>query len=369
MPLLAPEPTYNVSRSAADIRDWIVQELAASLKTVPESIDTAAELQTLGVDSLAAIGMTGALSGWLNRDLPSTLMWDYPTIDALCAGLAAPQESEKTPGWPGVMVFQGQGDQTPLFCFPGLGGHPVTFAPLAGLLGPRQPCYGLTAPGLMGEGDPLSRIEDISSAMLANLRRVQPRGPYQLAGYSLGGMFAFEAAQQLVAAGERVSLLAIFNGYTADGKVQRRRWERMALHAWIVATAPDRMDYLRSRREKWRSRQAQGEQNEIAATTSAQTQDVLTRATAAARARLRAAGDYRPRSYPGAILMFRPTEVPVYDRFYKIDGTGGWGKHSRGGIEVFDLPGSHQTMLDAHHAPAAAAILKRNLLVSPPAGH
>src|SRR6476661_399190 len=88
----------STARSASEIRCWIVNELAGSLKTTPEEIDAAAPLQSLGIDSLAALGMTGGLAGWLGRDLPATLLWDYPSIDAIAEGLAEREdEAEKLP--------------------------------------------------------------------------------------------------------------------------------------------------------------------------------------------------------------------------------------------------------------------------------
>ena len=42
-----------------------------------------------------------------------------------------------------------------------------------------------------------------------SIRDVQPRGPYILAGYSFGGVVAFEMAHQLSTTREKVALLAL----------------------------------------------------------------------------------------------------------------------------------------------------------------
>ncbi len=119
------------------------------------------------------MGITGELAEWLNRDLPATLMWDYTSIDGICEGLAH-QHAAKAPTLPGVVNLQPQGARRPLFFFPGLGGHPVTFAGMASHFAPNQPCFGLTVPGLHGEEPPLSRVENIAAAMLKNLRPSNP---------------------------------------------------------------------------------------------------------------------------------------------------------------------------------------------------
>ena len=159
-------------RNAEEIRDWIVNELAKSLKVDPSQIDPAAPLDTLGVDSLAAIGMAGGLSGWLGRGLPATLMWDYTSIDAIAAGLADP---DAAPSYRGIVVFQQKGTQIPIFFFPGVGGHPVSFSRLAMALGDEQPSYGLVAPGLNKDEKPLETVEEIAAAMIVNLPRCNPR--------------------------------------------------------------------------------------------------------------------------------------------------------------------------------------------------
>ena len=127
--------------SAAHIRDWIVTEVATLLEVERSSIDPNAPLYSLGVDSLKALGLAGSLSGWLDRELPATLMWDYPTIDAIAVALTNPEVAAVLTARPGVIDLQSQGSVLPLFCFPGARGHPVTFAPMSMCLAPDYPCY------------------------------------------------------------------------------------------------------------------------------------------------------------------------------------------------------------------------------------
>jgi hypothetical protein len=46
---------------------------------------------------------------------------------------------------------------------------------------------------------------------ITEIRRVQPHGPYFLAGHSFGGLVSFEIAQQLVREGDRVSFLGLID--------------------------------------------------------------------------------------------------------------------------------------------------------------
>jgi acyl carrier protein len=53
-------------------------------------IDIGAPFSAFGLDSLKAVSLAGELETWLGRSLPPTLLWDYPTIDALATHLATP---------------------------------------------------------------------------------------------------------------------------------------------------------------------------------------------------------------------------------------------------------------------------------------
>lgn len=339
-------------RCAADIRNWIVNELARSLNVEPSSIDSAAPLDTLGVDSLAAIGMTGGLAGWLKRDLPTTLMWDYASIDAIAAGLADPQAQAKSQERPGVVDLQPHGDRLPLFFFPGMGGHPVSFAPMASLL-KSTPCYGLTVPALYTDSDAFTPVEKIAATMLENLRRVQPVGPYQLAGYSFGGLLAYETAQQLTAMGEAVCTLAMYDTFTANGRVLRPRWQRWGLHAYQLASQPGRVAYLRER-----FRRSRVSQPAPSLASDSATEAQAAKAKAISGANKKASVTYQPKPYPGSMLLFRATSRATHSIFYKMDPQCGWGTLVTGGLRTIDLPGTHLGILSADSAPAAAESLR-----------
>jgi thioesterase domain-containing protein/acyl carrier protein len=355
--------TAPVARSAGDIRGWIVGELARSLNVDPSTIDTAAPLDSLGVDSLAAIGMTGGLAGWLNRDLPTTLMWDYATIDAIATALADPNAPEESSARCGVIDLQPHGDLLPIFFFPGVGGHPVSFAPLAANLRPPRPCYGLTVPGVSGECAALTTVEEIVAAMIKNLRRVQANGPYQLAGYSFGGILAYEAARQLAEAGETVSMLTIYDAFTRAGRIVRPRWQRLALHTYLLATRRGRLQYLRDGWKRLRpGSEPEAIESQGAAHSAVDSSDANEKRLS--RINARAAANFRPRPYPGSILVFRATDRAVHNLFYKLDASCGWGELAGGGVRVIDLPGSHYDLIDADHAPAAAESLQPFLSAS-----
>ncbi len=339
-----------MGRSAADIRGWIVGEIARNMNIDRSAIDAAAPLYSLGADSLAAITMTGELSAWLNRDLPATLMWDYESIDAIANALADPE----APAVQTTITFQPLGSCPPVFFFPGVGGHPVSFAAMSTHLAPNHPCIGLYVPGVKGEQEPHTTVEDIAAAMLKTVRQIQPAGPYQFAGYSFGGLLAYEAAQQLAAAGETVSMLAIYDTFTPNSRTLRPRWQRIALRAYLLATKRGgRRQYLRELLNRpWSSIESKFVEGEGAV--EAREKD----ATDVAPANRQAAALYKPKPYPGAVLVFRAKERPTDTIFYKFDPSNGWGALTQGRVRVVDLAGNHANILSAKNAPASADSLK-----------
>ena len=110
----------------------------------------------------------------------------------------------------------------PLFLIAGAGGLAITFLPLARLLGPDQPCYGLQAQGIERRAVPDLTLAQGARRYVRAIREVQPNGPYLLGGHSLGGVHALKVAQELDREGEEVALLAIFDTPLSSTMVGRR---------------------------------------------------------------------------------------------------------------------------------------------------
>ncbi|MBB2940136.1 nonribosomal peptide synthetase CepC [Amycolatopsis bartoniae] len=105
------------------------------------------------------------------------------------------------------------GDRPPLFCVHASGGLSWNFAPLTRHLPANQPVYGVQARGL-ARTEPLpGSVEEMAADYVAQIRTVQPNGPYHLLGWSLGGRIAQAMAVLLEAAGEEIGLLALLDAY------------------------------------------------------------------------------------------------------------------------------------------------------------
>jgi thioesterase domain-containing protein len=90
-----------------------------------------------------------------------------------------------------------------------VGGNVICYANLARQLGNERPFYAFQSQGLYGES--LTTIEEMAAQYISEMRRVQGSGPYLLGGWSMGGLVAFEIAQQLLRHDEQISMLAMLD--------------------------------------------------------------------------------------------------------------------------------------------------------------
>ena len=165
----------------------------------------------LGGDSLAAVELFAGIDQELQLQLPPEALLEMPTVRQLAAIL------ERTPSLQGpalsasrdLVGVNTEGSRSPLFGVCGRFGYAVRLLLVGRKLGADQPCYGLQPPGMDWEAAGCRTIPEIASHYLAQVRALQPEGPYRLLGTSFGGLVVYEMALQLRAAGQEVDLLVL----------------------------------------------------------------------------------------------------------------------------------------------------------------
>ena len=188
------------------VEQGLVEIWERSLQVTPVGVTD--NFFDLGGDSLVAVRVFSRIEAVFGRTLSIAALFQSPTITALADRILDQFVAGKHPSL--VEVQAGDGGM-PLFCVHGIGGNVVGFRELARFLGSDQPVYGIEARGLYDDRPPDTSIEEMAAHYVAVTRVAWPRGPYALAGFSFGGVVAFEMARQLTASGARVALLALLD--------------------------------------------------------------------------------------------------------------------------------------------------------------
>ncbi len=314
----------------------------------------------LGGHSLLAIKLFDRIESACGLKLPIASLFHAPTIAA--QGQLLRREGW-APSWHSLVPIQTAGRRRPFFCVHAVGGNVLNYRLLSRHIGEDLPFYGLQARGLGGNETPHTTVAQMAAAYIDEMRQERPEGPYQIGGASSGGVIAFEMAQQLHAAGERVSALVFFDTYTVGVPPARLVEARAAsplhhpallldhhLGHLLLRTPRQGYEYLVDR-VRARMGGAVGPVAQAIQAANPSVRHVI-------EANLRAVAQYVPRPYPGSAVMLLSRDEP--DRAF-YDGRLAWADLVEEGLVLRFIPGDHETMLDEPTVTGVAAVLDRCL--------
>jgi len=300
----------------------------------------------LGGDSLRAIKLLVRVNRSFARTLPLLTIYNAPTIADLASTVSSREQPEFSP-----VVSLRSGETLPaLFIVSGAGGSPMELALPARYIAGNRQVYGLQSIALDGVTKPHDTVEEMAEYYVRHVRRLQPDGPYLLAGFSFGGLVAIEVARRLLSVGKDVALLALL-----DARPHQRflplsslfaYWrERIYLHAGAVAQLPLReaVPYVVGRlgeaREHIRARYSDKYRRRRPVSGSIVPERVTPLFDVADMARYR----YRPRYYPGTITLLKSELMGILWQTYAEYWAGLARK-----VEVHIVPGEHTEIIRAH---------------------
>ncbi|NOK11829.1 non-ribosomal peptide synthetase, partial [Corallococcus exercitus] len=353
-----PEPDTHAieTRDFVAPRDALEMQLARIWEDIlgVRSVGVRSSFFELGGHSLLAVRMVAAVRERLGQSIPLSVLFQQPTVEQLAQVLR-----DDSQAWtPLVPLERGEPSHRPFFLVHPGGGNVLAYSELARRLGPSLPVYGLQSRGL--DGRPVAEsIEEMATLYIEAIRTVQPHGPYQLGGWSLGGLVAYEMAQRLREAGEAVDLLALIDTHVPgltkpsqdttrlDAETRARLafahatasafGQTLSLSDDVLAQGSDEamLDHLLQ----------EGIRARILDVHSGPTQ--LRVLFQVFRANLFAQEKYVPRPYDGTALLLSAGEAPA-----TLPRHRGWEPLVRGGLEVHTVPGGHHALMqDPHLAP------------------
>ncbi|MFP5271127.1 amino acid adenylation domain-containing protein [Coleofasciculus sp.] len=285
----------------------------------------------LGGHSLLAVQLVNQIKKIIGTDIPLVTLFQLATIEEIANSLRSQKDiSAKS----SIVPIQPHGLKPPLF----FANSPSAARKLSTYFGNEQPIYGLSIFGLEDiDEQKLSslRIQDIAKQFVRDMRQIKPQGPYLIAAYCADSTIAFEMAQQILAQGQKVALLAFIDTIWQSPKLEFYfYWYNFRQFGfdYLFKKIQGNINYNRKKIiNKYREIQSKFKlkSNVLNVDLPIQVQH-----RKLIDAFYTAHWNYVPQVYPGKITLFLCSELWVKQ-------SPGLEKMAGGGLEIHQVPGYH----------------------------
>ncbi|NOK62237.1 MAG: hypothetical protein GFH27_549327n67 [Chloroflexi bacterium AL-W] len=313
----------------------------------------------LGGHSLLAVQLVTEIQRQLEVSCTLAALFQWPTVAQLAAHLA--QDGRTFSSTIIVPIQHGDATKPPFFCVHPAGGHVFRYVELARQMGKDQPFYGVQMLDIWQEVQGTPSILAIATIYIDAIRAQQPEGPYYLGGWSMGGLVAFEMAQQLHAQGHDIALLALIDS-TVPQAHKPAGDQRFLLRAFAqdlglpldkfeevadgIAPSLEETDYLI---------QVFQQAQHVGLLPDYLEFEMVQQFFAIFKANVEAMRSYLPQEYPGGVTLFRSESN--WSKQQKNTALG-WEMYAAEGVEVYTVSGNHYTLVQPPHVTVLATQLK-----------
>lgn len=309
----------------------------------------------LGGHSLIAVRLIAQVQQRLGRGLPLNALFQEPTIKNLARILRI---EDGTTTNPTLVPLQPKGSKKPLFFVHPSGGSVHWYISLARYIGNDQPLYGIQAKGLNEGAEIHTTIQDMAAYYVNAIRDFQPEGPYYLGSWSLGVIVAFEMAQQLAAMGQEVAFLGLVDqGPHVPGAAPIDEaaylMDAFGKHLPLSIEKLRQMELLEQIKYVYDlAIKTQWIRQDVTLAQFRHFIHILKTYTEAWR-------NYDVKNYPGKVTLFRAKNSHNGDG---IEKDMGWAKLATDGVDIYDVPGDHISMMvEQAHVKVLAEKMKNCL--------
>ena len=319
----------------------------------------------IGGTSLHGLRLFSRIREEFRVALPLGTLFRSPTLEQLATFIESSTHSARGKGSP-LSCIQPAGDGLPFFGIHGGDGGAMFYKGLLPGLGTERPFFTLESPALVDDSIPIEArsIAHVASEYLALVRTAQRRGPYLLGGYSYGGLVAYEMALQLLAAGDEIALLILFD--TENPNIPAREYslsERIAV-SWRNSQSDNVAGKLLQLGGRFSTglMQRLRTESEIASARrlmkqGVKAEDERLRYVQIREANLEALEAYRAKPLNAPMLLLRSDEVS--DKFSLSEDYHWTSFVDR--LVVDRVPGKHLDIFDEPNVGVMASLLRRRL--------
>ncbi|NII08082.1 cytochrome P450 [Luteibacter anthropi] len=368
--------TPDVGRD--QLRHELIDMLAQSMNGIDFSmLSGSARITSIGIDSLSVMDMAGRIESRFGVKMPLALMMEDLTFDELIDVLYRGGRREESMG----VVADGKRSvslasikpPSPVFCIGGLGGAVMYLRELAKAMAPRHSLMGLQPPGLLEGEVPVGSVEEMAAIFFDEVHRLQPEGPYMLAGHSFGGVVALELARQLDANGDVVTHVVLLDTVHIENGVDEsspaasdRDMAMYELRNVLRRSGGEQRDVEACRSfmenpDDVKSVEVDKAVNQSHIVPSGASVERLLQVHAAS---FRAMLAYRPKWYRGKVSLFRAKEGFPGESIHPLrrikghfmDDDLGW-IHYCGQLDIVPVDGDHFSLVLGGHVKDIAALL------------
>ena len=304
-----------------------------------------------GGHSLLAVRMLASVQQKFGRRIGPSTFLARPTPAHLAALIS---DAGGRPDDGTLLALQPLGRSPPLFCVHPIGGEVLCYVDLAMALGTDRPFYAFQA---LRNGDAVT-IEELATGYAGELRRMVGDGPFCLAGWSFGGLVAFEMARQFAAAGHPAEHVVLFDTYPPSaGERTACAGEDALLERFAADLARTWGRNVADLEPMFRALPAEARRTFLF--TELQREGLVTSSDDDFQGMLERFSRYAQAAdtYPGRTI------VQSIDLFVAADGEGGrtlpryWAEWTRSGVRTHIVSGDHYSMLRQPHVEALATRL------------
>ena len=319
----------------------------------------------MGGHSLIAIKLMTRLENETGIRLPLAILFECPTIRQLSHRI----DNDQLDVWECLVPVKTTGNKPPVYIVHGVGGHVLLLNLLVKYIDPQQPVYGFQPRGIGGKAKPQETVEEMAALYIHEMLQQNPDGPFALAGFSFGGLVAFEMAQQLKAMGKEVRMVALFDTYLSE-KHKNAPLLATAYHAVSsgIKKVVDAAAVLSSKHAPYKlafeKKKAKEKLVEIYQKTLWLKKKKHEKKSHMyyiykIKAKLHQASEkYMPEKYDGDVILFRAKLKTYYCHDYTYLG---WKPFINGKIDIKDMEGEHESMFHPPNNKRFSEVLQQCL--------